>query len=108
MNGKKSLRQLNISMQESDYDKFVKAFKTTVYRSKSSYARKLLLGKPVAVIARNRSLDDFIELGVKIRKDLKPLLSKGIFTAAEKDELKRKMTSIEENLIKIVDLCSQR
>lgn len=108
MKEKQALRQLNISLHQDEYDKFVKAYKNTIHRSKSSYARKLILGKPVTVVYRNRSLDDFIESAVKIRKDLKLLLSKETFTVAEKEELKRKFTIIETNLIKIVDLCSQK
>jgi hypothetical protein len=108
MKQKGALRQLNISLQESDYEKFVQAFKKTVYRSKSSYARKLLLHKPVALISRNRSLDDFIELGVKLRKELRLLLDKETFSPVEKEALVRKMAVIEENLIKIVTLCTPK
>ena len=108
MKQKSSLKQLNISLQESDYEKFVQAYKRTVYRSKSSYARKLLLGKPVALISRNRSLDDFIELGVKLRKELRLLLEKDTFSPIEKEMLMRKMAAIEEHLIKIVTLCTPK
>jgi len=108
MDGKRTLRQINISLQQEEYDKFVNSYKTTVYRSKSSYARKLLLGKPVEIKYRNRSLDDFIEWAVKVRKELKLLLSKESLTATEKMELQRKVTSIEEKLIKLVDLCTQK
>lgn len=108
MKQKGAMRQLNISLQESDYEKFVQAYKRTVYRSKSSYARKLLLGKPVALISRNRSLDDFIELGVKVRKDLRLLLGKETFSPGEKEMLIQKMAVIEENLIKIVNLCTPK
>ncbi|WP_188934175.1 hypothetical protein [Puia dinghuensis] len=83
-------------------------YKATIYKSKASYLRKLVLGQPVAVIYRNRSLDDFIETAVKLRKDLKILLGKETFTTIEKEELKRKMTIIEENLIKIVTPCNHK
>ena len=95
-------------MKEAEYQAFMKGYKATVYRSISAYARKLLLGKPVELIYRNRSLDDFIELAVKIRKELKVLLSKETFTPSEKAELKLKMTFIEENLIRIVELCNRK
>jgi len=108
MDGKRTLRQINISLHQDEYDKFVSSYKNTVYRSKSSYARKLLLGKPVEIKYRNRSLDDFIEWGVKVRKELKLLLAKDSLTVTEKADLQRKVTSIEENLIKLVDLCTQK
>lgn len=88
-------------MSKEELEQFIDAFKSTIHRSQSAYARQLLLGKPAKVIFRDRSLDDFIELGVKVRKDLRLLLTKNAFTDAEKNELKRKLDTIEEYLIKI-------
>lgn len=107
MSGKKLL-QINVSLKEHEYEKFNQAYQATNYRSKAAYARKLLLGKPVTVLCRNRSLDDFIETAVQLRKDLKLLLSKDTFTAPEKTELNRKLLSIEENLIKTMELCKPK
>jgi len=86
----------------------MEAFQATVYRNKTDYARNLVLGKPVRVLYRNRSLDDLIELGVKMRKELRLLLEKDVFTAAEKEELIHKITHIEESLIKIVETCGRK
>jgi hypothetical protein len=107
MSGKKLL-QINVSLKEHEYEKFNQAYYGTNYRSKAAYARKLLLGKPATVLYRNRSLDDFIETAVQLRKDLKLLLSKETFTAQEKTELNRKLLSIEENLIKTIELCKPK
>lgn len=81
---KKEKRQLGIYLRENEYQTFMEGFKGTPYRSKNAYVRNLVLGKPVKVLCRNRSLDDFIEFGVKIRKDLRLLLEKEGITAAEK------------------------
>jgi hypothetical protein len=95
-------------MKEEEYQKFIKAYQSTVYPSISAYARKQLLRKPVEVIYRNRSLDDFIESSVKIRKDLQLLLARDQFTFMEKAELRSKMIQIEDHLVKIVELCNRK
>lgn len=95
-------------MSSEELEQFLRAYKSTIYRSRNAYAKKLVLGEPVKVLFRDRSLDDFIELGVKIRKDLKLLLCKNSFTEAEKDELYRRLTAIEENLNQIVKRCTQK
>lgn len=106
--GDKKLFQINVSLKESEYETFVRAYKATSYRSKAAYARKLLLGKPATVLYRNRSLDDFIEAGVHFRKELKLLLASQSLTKEEKADLQQKIQSIEELLIKIVELCNQK
>ena len=99
---------LHVYLNEGDYNAFDQAYAATSHRSHSSYARALLIARPVRVITRNRSLDDFIETAVKLRKELKLLLSKEVFSREEKAELFGQIASIQENLIKIVDLCGQR
>jgi hypothetical protein len=106
MSAGKSL-QINVLLGERESVKFLLAYKATIYRSRAAYARKLLLGKPVTVITRNRSLDDFIETAVRLRRDLRLLLSKEGFTVTEKELLRQKMSSIEENLIQMVNQCKQ-
>jgi hypothetical protein len=108
MEAKRVKRKLGIPMKEEEYQKFIKAYRTTVYRSISAYARRQLLRKPVEIICRNRSLDDFIELGAKIRKDLTQLINGDHFTPAEKAGLLQKMVLIEDQLSKIVELCCQK
>lgn len=107
MNGKKITRAVYIRMPENEYAEFMQAYKSSICRSKTAYVKKLLLGKPVTVLYRNRSLDDFIESAVQIRKELKLIVSKDSLNNVEKEELRRKMDSIEKNLIKVVDICSQ-
>lgn len=107
MNDKKLL-QINVSLKEHEYEKFLQAYKGTPYRSKAAYARKLLLGKPATVLHRNRSLDEFIESAVQLRKELKPLISKEGLTSDEKAEIKQKIDTIEALLIKTVDLCKPK
>ena len=108
MRYKRFTRIISVYLEQSEYEKLMEDYKATIYRSKASYLRKLVLGQPVAVIYRNRSLDDFIETAVKLRKGLKALLGKEAFTPVEKEELKLQMNVIEETLIKIVTLCNHK
>jgi hypothetical protein len=94
-------------MSERDFQKFEEAWKNTLCRNRSQYVRKMLLGKPVTVHLRNRSLDEFIEIAVKIRKDFAEILSTPLLTANEKKELKDKIDQIQIQLIKIAESCSQ-
>ena len=96
-----------IYMCKEEYEAFHEGFKNSLYRRRNDYARKLLLGKPVVMIYRNRSLDDFIDMGSGLRKELRRYLSTGTSSAQEKEELNKKIISIEENLIKLVELCKQ-
>jgi hypothetical protein len=68
----------------------------------------MLLGKPVITIFRNRSLDDFIESAVHIRKELKKILVMEVFTPAERDDFQIKVNQVIDRLIKIIEQCSQK
>lgn len=94
--------------RDDEYQQFMAGFKKSSYRKISPYSKSLLLGKPVKMIYRDRSLDDFIEMGVGLRKDLRRFLSSPTFNPSDQQELTAKVASIEENLIQLVDLCRQR
>jgi hypothetical protein len=102
------VKKVAVNLTEDEYNAFIRTYEATTYRSLSTYGRKLLLGKPVTTIIRNRSLDDFIELAVKIRKELRLLLSKETLSIEERETLREKITLMEQHLIKLVDLCSQK
>jgi MobC-like protein len=107
MNGKKITKAVYIRMPESEYAEFIRAYKSSDCRNKTAFVKKLLLGKPVKVLYRNRSLDDFIELAVQMRKELKLIVSKDSLSSMEKEALGRKIDSIEKHLIKVLDTCTQ-
>jgi hypothetical protein len=108
MTEEKRKDRVHVFMLESEYQEFMQGYKSSTCRTKGSYVRKLLLGKPVTVMYRNRSLDDFIEWAVQLRKELKLIVSKDSLPDTDKDDLRRQLNSIEQNLIKIVDQCSQK
>ena len=104
---KLTARQLACYMSERDFQKFEEAWKNTLCRNRSQYMRKMLLGKPVTVLLRNRSLDEFVEIAIKIRKDFDAILSMPSLTANEKKELKDRIDQIQVQIIKVAESCSQ-
>jgi hypothetical protein len=98
---------IRVYLTETDYDLCVKGFKSSTCRSMSAYGAKLLLEKPVETKVRNRSIDDLIELGGKLRRDIKDLLAKDSFSLPEKELLRKQLLSFENNLIQLIQLCSQ-
>jgi hypothetical protein len=104
---KKDTRGMSFRFTEEQFEAFNQARKNTLCRTKSEYAKKLLLGMPVTMIYRNRSLDDFIEASVKIRKELKVVLTMGIFTPEEKDAFQTALNEIINKLIQIIKQCPQ-
>jgi len=99
---------VNCWMNEADYGKFMEGYKNTLCRNKSDYMRRILFGRPVTVTYRNRSLDDFIETAVQLRRDWRGLLGKSGFSQAEIEELKNRIALIEEKLIQISEQCLQK
>jgi hypothetical protein len=95
-------------MSEKDFQKFDEARKNSLCRNRSQYMRKMLLGKPVTIHCRNSSLDDFIEIAVKLRKDFAAILAATSLSPNEKEELKENIARIQSQLIKIVESCSQK
>lgn len=93
-------------MQADEYASFLKGFSRTLYKKKSHYARKLLLGEPVTVIYRNHSLDDFIEMAVGLMKELRLFASMETLSVSEKETLEQKVLSIQKHLIQVIDSCS--
>lgn len=97
---------ITVHMKLPEYEAFMEGFRNTLYKIKSDYARKLLLGHPVTVVYRNRSLDDLFEMGVGLREELQRLSSMETFSVSEKEELSKRMVSFQEKLIQLIELCS--
>lgn len=53
-------RKLAVRFTEAEYRKVELSFKTTTQRKFSEYVRYVLLGKPIAVYTRDKSLDEII------------------------------------------------
>ncbi len=57
-------------------------FKKTRFSKLSEYVRSLLLGKPVIVLYRDRSMDEILEEMVNLRQELAPCI---VRRSAEQD-----------------------
>lgn len=66
----KRSRWFNIRVSQDEYQQLEKQFKKTSFQKMSEYGRSLLLGKPVTVIYRNRSMDDTLEELIVLRREL--------------------------------------
>jgi hypothetical protein len=106
--GRISEKMFQFRISEKEMEEFNRAFEKTPYRTKSEYSRKMLLGKPVTIFYRNKSLDELIEWVVRLKRDLKSLSTRDTITAGEKDRLLLNVQQTIDQIIKIIEGCSQK
>ena len=63
-------RKVTIRLSESEYAAVQRGVRSTTNRQVSSYARALLLQKPVTTYTRNQSLDEAVRVLVELKKEL--------------------------------------
>ncbi|MES2109827.1 MAG: mobilization protein [Bacteroidota bacterium] len=63
-------RWLNIRLKPDEYKRLEKRFKKTTFQTMSEYHRALLLGDPVTVIHRDKSMDEVLEELILLRREL--------------------------------------
>jgi hypothetical protein len=63
-------RWLNIRLKPDEYAGLEKRFKKTTFQTMSEYHRALLLGEPVTVIYRDKSMDEVLEELILLRREL--------------------------------------
>jgi MobC-like protein len=61
---------VNTRFSPTEYETLQKHFKTTTHKDLAGYTRQVLLNKPVNVIYRNQSIDDFLTDMSVLRKEL--------------------------------------
>lgn len=72
-NGKKQPYKRRIictAVSPDEFTKIEEKWKGSTCPNRSNYMRKMLLQKPIVAAYRNRSLDDFMEEMVQLRKEL--------------------------------------
>lgn len=90
----KRTRWLHIRLTETEYKKLQAGFSTSTKQKISSYARDILLDKPVTVYTRNQSVDAFVAEMIQLRNELKAIghninqAVKKLHTSANNTELK--------------------
>ncbi|PAW92293.1 hypothetical protein CKK33_01805 [Mucilaginibacter sp. MD40] len=63
-------RVLLTRFKQAEYDQISNRFKQTRFRKLSEYVRSVLLGKPVTVFYRDKSMDELLEEIVNLRQEL--------------------------------------
>lgn len=66
----KRTRWLTLRLSQSEYEQLQAQLKGTTCRKMSQLARRKLLGKPVTVLYRNQSLDEFMAELTRLRREL--------------------------------------
>lgn len=72
MSEPKNLRNkwLHLRLSEAEYKKIKNGFSKSTKRKISEYVRSILLGKPITIYTRSKSLDDFISEMILLRNEL--------------------------------------
>ena len=105
-------RWLHIRLTVEEHKRLHTGFKASVKQKISSYARDILLNKPVTVYTRNRSIDDFITEMILLRNELKAIGNninqavKRIHSVDGESELvfrARQLENIKPSLFKKID-----
>ena len=127
--GKKTNRHkwLNIRLSEQEFKKINDGFSRSTKRKRSEYVRSILLGKPISVYTRSKSIDDFLNEMITLRQELNHIgnnfnqLVKRLHMMEEKWEVKswvilnektqglliKKVEEIENKIIQIDSKWSQ-
>jgi hypothetical protein len=102
--GSKS-RLLNFTCTEEEYQKILEQYRNTTDRSLSAYARKMLLGKPVTINYRDRSMDDLIDTLAGLQTTLETIIEKKDWDPRKVAELFGLLKDIKSVTYKIAEVC---
>jgi hypothetical protein len=100
--GCKNSKKVVVTFSPTEYDYLVGKFEKTTFQYLPQMIRHLIFGKPVTVIYRNQSLDDFVESAVDL---------KNAFWAtpnASTPELLDRMEAYHFLLLHIYEKCMQK
>ena len=70
MEKEKLVRKLTIRLTDAEYHRLEKESAKTTCPRPSSYARRLLMGKPIVIRYRNSSMDAFMEEIILLKQEL--------------------------------------
>jgi hypothetical protein len=116
---------LIFKLNETEFKKLQEDFSNSTKRNRSEYLRSLIMGKPIAVYTRNKSLDLLLDEMILLRRELhaigndfhqavKKLLlpppfpereASAIFNEKSRELLFKKIEEIEEKIIQIDNQC---
>jgi DNA-binding FadR family transcriptional regulator len=97
--------ELRVRYTPEEFARLKKAFAKTAYNQIGTYARRMTLQEPIAIVQRNGSFDSFVEeIGV-LRKEMATLRMSGDFSPENQQRLLQFHQQIQVAIDKIVDLC---
>jgi hypothetical protein len=106
------IKWLHIRLSDAEYKKLHAGFHSSTKQKISSYARNILLGKPITVYTRSKSIDDFVTEMILLRNELKAIgnninqVVRKLHTADNDAELKfwsKQIEKIKELLFSKID-----
>ena len=103
--GKRRPLIINFTCDKEEYETIKTLAKQTTTRGFSEYARKVLMGKPVAVTYRNLSWDGLIDTLAETQRTIERLQQESRWNGVERAELMRLAAEIKSLIYKIVEQC---
>lgn len=98
---------ITIYLTADELERAQKAFKRTNCRTRNAYLKKKIFDQPITIINRNRSLDDFTEIAVKIRRDLLELTATPAMSSLELEKLHALVNQLLTAFNQISQTCTQ-
>ncbi|HEV3324306.1 MAG TPA: hypothetical protein VG052_01830 [Puia sp.] len=96
---------IGTAVTPEEYEQIRLLWKRSMCRSRSEYTRKVLLGQPVAMIARNVSLDSLIASVNDTRGVLETMLDCARLNEADREILIQLTKEIKQLFNQIVTVC---
>jgi hypothetical protein len=97
--------ELRVRYTPEEFARLKKAFARTGYNQIGTYARKMTLGEPIEIVTRNESFDFFVEVVVRLRKELEAIRNKNELSPEERRQLVGIHQQIQRAIEQIVNLC---
>jgi len=102
------LKRIKISLTAEEYEKLSNRFSTSTSRNLAVFVRKLVLGKPVAILYRNQSFDEFMEVAIALRKDLENIRSRLVLNTPDEILIIATIKEIKERINQLADASLQK
>ncbi|WPU94830.1 hypothetical protein SNE25_04750 [Mucilaginibacter sabulilitoris] len=69
-NNENRSKWIKVRLKPSEEEAFSKDFKKSTFQNLSEYGRAMILGKPVTIVYRDKSMDEVLEELIQLRREL--------------------------------------
>ena len=97
--------ELRVRYKPEEFARLKKECARSAYNQIGTYARKMTLGEPIEIVYRNGSFDFFVEVIVRLRKELEAIRNKNELSPEERQLLVGIHQQIQRAIEQIVSLC---